>query len=155
MDTQKELLILLCSKFKTNKYSLEQIAELFPNNLGKYFTLFTIPVPSIATNSMEVIPLCTSWGKLKEFTINMGTIIYKEHFDYLDNIVLEYLKNYKMPTNMYQLHLQFPEEATTHFINVCNSFKGEKWDNVIDTFLNEIYDYFIQGKILDNSIIKY
>ncbi len=89
-------------------------------------------------------PVIHDWGKLVEFKINLSNSIYLNNYDLLDNIIIEFFTtyNYKTftPKGQYVMfHVDFPKESIDVFTNICNSFKGQEWDNILYLFLDSLY----------------
>ena len=130
--------------YRTAIFSLETVATVVPQLISDLFKSFFIEGPR-----GHPMPIGYDWGRLMEFQVNLGTVIVNQNFDYLDNIIIQFFKSYGCVVPPHKHHIQFPDEAITKFTLICNSFKGKEWDDIIDEFIDALYDFFSQGTMLN------
>ena len=133
--------------YKEPSFSLKAVATVFPETLANVLRLF---------NNRETILRSASvtfdWSAMKRFQMELGSAIYNENFDKLDDVVLKFYKTYHCvkPQGTYigRYYIFFPEESIEKFVNICNGFKNKTWNEVIDPFLDALHELF------DSSSIK-
>jgi hypothetical protein len=133
--------------YKTTNYSKEIIANAFPIVCANLFKMFMAKTPT-----GQAIPIGYDWGKLMEFKTNLGTIIAKENYDFLDNIIIQFLNSYSCICMPYRIFIKFPEEKLDEYTKICDNFKGKKWDDIIDTFIDATYDLFALGTMMEKPL---
>lgn len=133
--------------YKTFVFPIETIAEVFPSIFADILKMFRL-----RTAIGQSMPIGYDWSKLMEFQINLGNCIANNQFNYLDNILLQFLKSYSYVIPPYQFFIKFSNEEEEKFVNTCNAFKGKKWDDIIDVFIDAVYDLFETGKMFNQSI---
>ena len=141
--------------FKISTFGKENIVETFPMLLANCCR--TMRVPNIFGQPQELI---YDWGKFVEFRVNLGTAIYNEQYDYLDNIIIEFFQTYSYKTltpkgQLVVFTIEFPEEAVTTFENTCNAFKGKLWDNILDDFLNAFHDFVKTATVHGDDFVEW
>jgi len=135
--------------YRTANFSIETIAEVVPSLIADFFKTF------MATNMQgNASPIGYDWGRLLEFQINLGTMIKTKQFDYLDNVVIQFLKSYSHVHSAYRFFIKFSDAAIEKFTKICNSFKGLDWDDIVDEFVDALYEFFSQGKMANNKLIE-
>lgn len=86
------------------------------------------------------------WNKLLIFEMNLGTAIYNNNFDTLDNIIIEFFHCYHYQTvtpdgQFVMFEVDFPDEAIKKFETICNKFKGKEWDDILDKFIDAFFEF--------------
>jgi hypothetical protein len=137
----KQELINALKAFRFSTMGKEHVAKVFPELLAN--SCRSMAITDILGAKKEVI---YDWGKLVEYKINFSNAIYSDAYDMLDNIVIEFYKsyNYKIivpPGRLVLFHVDFPDEAIEKFTNICNAFKGQLWDDILDNFLDSFYEF--------------
>ena len=150
MDVQRKRLLLQGMKgYRTITYPIETIAKVMPHLIADLFRTFFIEDKTGIPNHIGY-----DWGRLMEFQINLGTMITIGKFDYLDNVILQFLNGYGCFVYPYKYNVKFEKKETEKFINICNNFKGLTWDDIADPFIDATFDLFSSGKIMDQKIKK-
>ena len=136
--------------YKATEENVIAISKIFPILFGNLLRLSyvyfkpTVKV-SLIHDQMEFI----------KFQTKLGYAILMHEYDNLDNIVLEFLDTYHYgfpPT--YIFHIEFNQEIRQNFINICNTFKGKTWNEIIDPFIDSFYE-LISTAALDDFERKY
>jgi len=96
--------------------------------------------------------LCYDWTKFMEFRNNLSIVIMQNQFEYLDNIIIDFFKTYNYEvlrdiSTKVRFTIQFPDEAIQTFTSRCNAFKGKEWDDILDGFVDALYDFLNSGTI--------
>jgi len=151
---KKEILNSL-KPFKTSSMGKAHVAEAFPSLLANVCR-------SMGVLDMYGItrPVIHDWGKLMEFKVNLSTAIYSNNFDTLDNIIIEFFKtyNYKIVTPLGQLvmfKVDFTDESEKKFELICNDFKGKEWDEILESFIDALYDFLSSATIHGDSLVEW
>jgi len=143
----REGLLIGLKAYKTTVYSKKIIAGIFPKIFAEILKSF------MTRNAMgDPAPIGYDWNKIMEFQINMGTIIDQEKFDYLDNVVLQFLKSYSFVIPPYRFFIELPEEEIIKYTTICDGFKGKSWDDIIDVFIDATYNLFKTGTMRDQPL---
>jgi hypothetical protein len=100
-----------------------------------------------------VIVLKTPLELRKKFIDNMNTTIQENNFDYLDNITLDFMGSLHFVTNFGNIAITIDEEQKKKFIEICNSFKGKKWEEVCPIFIDNTYDLLCKCSIQGGQLI--
>ena len=133
--------------YQTPTFSIELIAELVPNLIAEVLKMYT------ARNAMDQItPIGYDWNKMLEFQINLGTMIATKQFDYLDNVMIQFLKSYSYVLPPYRFFIKFPDEELIKYEEICNEFKGKEWNEIVDEFVDATIDLFESGKMFNKSL---
>ena len=85
--------------------------------------------------------------QLSVLQTKLGNAIINNDFDTLDDIIINFFKSYYCITQIGKLFIEFEKEKIDKFIEICNSFKGKQWDDIVITFFNELYIFIMSGKI--------
>ena len=117
-----------------------QFAQIFPIFLGNFFRLIHIKVLPIGVACLYYDPV-----KFLSFQTKLSYAILLHKYDDLDNIVLEFLDNYFCGTS----HIDLVEEERIKFINICNGFVGKHWNDILDSFVDALYDLLSTAMIDD------
>jgi hypothetical protein len=150
MDIQRKRQVLQGIKgFRTISYPIETIAEVIPQYIADLFRTFFIPDNYGRPNYIGY-----DWGRLKEFQINLGNMIITGKFDYLDNIILQFLNGYGCFVYPYKHNVKFSNKEIEKFTKICNNFKNLTWDDIADPFIDATFDLFASGKIMNQKIKK-
>lgn len=150
MDIQRKRQILQGMKgYRTATYSIDTIAEVMPQLIADLFRTFFITDDAGRPNFLGY-----DWGRLLEFQINLGNIITTAKFDYLDNVVLQFLNGFGCFIYPYKHTIKFPESEIIKYTDICNKFKGLTWDDVSDIFLDATYDLFASGSVVNQNVRK-
>lgn len=150
IDVQRKRQILQGIKgYKTNVYSIELIANVIPQFIADLFRTFFIEDTAGRPNYIGY-----DWNRLMEFQINLGNMIKIGKFDYLDNVILQFLNGYGCLIYPFKHSVKFSNEMVKKFTNVCNNFENLTWDDIADPFLDAIFDLFASGTILNQKIKK-
>lgn len=150
MDQQRKRQILQGIKgYRTISYPLETIASVVPQFIADLFRTFFIEDSAGRPNYIGY-----DWGRLMEFQINMGNMIKQGKFTYLDNVVLQFLNGYGCLVFPYKHNVKFAEQEVEKFTKLCNSFVNLTWDDIVDPFIDAIYDLFSTAKINNQAIKK-
>ncbi|HRZ18862.1 MAG TPA: hypothetical protein P5136_02285 [Methanofastidiosum sp.] len=81
------------------------------------------------------------------FQNKLRDAIENEDFDVLDNIILDFFKGYHIHLWGGKLYISFPEENINSFVNICNNFKGKKWDEIVQDFFISLYTFMLSGSL--------
>jgi hypothetical protein len=86
------------------------------------------------------------WKKKIEFEVSLGAAIASEYYDILDDIIINFMKtfNYNIitPANtLVNFIVNIPEPSIAKFQNVCNNFKGKLWDDILNDFIDALYEF--------------
>lgn len=119
--------------FVSSLYSLDILSRVFPLLLINKFTSFLV-----VTEDNMWDRLCYSFNGFFQFRINLGVAIRDSNFDNFDNVLLPFLEECYSVQNGKKYTLVFDEEQKKKFIDVCNSFKGKLWDDIINEFCDEL-----------------
>ena len=149
MDIQRKRQILQGIKgYRTISYPIEIIAQIIPQFIADLFRTFFIEDLAGKPNQIGY-----DWSRLLEFQINLGNMITTGKFDYLDNVVLQFLNGYFCFEYPFKHNIQFSEKEIEKYTEICNKFKGLMWDDIVDVFLDSTYDLFASG-IMNNQKIR-
>jgi hypothetical protein len=118
-----------------NDDNIESIAQAFPLVLGNLLRMMNVQVPPRST-----VNLLFDRDKFLEFINNFGYAILNEDFDLFDNLIIEFISTYHYVILPYKYIIDLDEEQKIIFINLCNSFKGKKWNDILDIFVDGLYD---------------
>lgn len=129
--------------YKTTTFPKEDIATLFPSLLADILRMFMAK-----SLNGRPLPIGYNWDKFMEFQTNLGIMIAQEKFDYLDNVVIQFLKSYQTCFNPYVITICILDDELRKYENICNEFKGKTWDEIIDDFIDATYNLFKTGKFL-------
>jgi len=128
--------------FKSTTHSVDILSRVVPIILVRTFTKFLV----ITADGL--------WDRLYEdsadlfnFNVNLGVAIRDNNFDYLDNIILPYFEACFSMQNGVKYTVIFDPTAKANFSNACNSFAGKLWDNILDTFCDELLVLTKSGKV--------
>ena len=147
----KHLLVGLKSQ-KFAIYEKNIVAETFPELLAQCLQMIKV----INLYGEEQV-LSYDWQKLVQFKVNMGNAVYTETYNSLDNILIDFLStyHYKKVTpagSLVMFSINFLEEEKNIFIEKCESFKGKKWDNIVNDLIDAIYNLFNSATIHGNKL---
>jgi len=147
LDEARRGLLIGLKAYKTAVYGMETIAAVFPNLIADLLKMF------MAKNAMgNTTPIGYNWNQLMEFQINLGNAIAAAQFDYLDNIVIQFLQSYSYVLPPYQFFIEFPDEEIQEYTEICNGFKGKEWDDIVDDFVDATYEFFGSGKMFNTPL---
>jgi len=139
MNKHTEYLLMSLKVHTSASRPFADIALEFPVMLSA--TLRMIPF------KYELHNLLLSYNALGflTFRTRLSTAIFTNNFDYLDNVILDFIKSSKYSYGATPLTLTFSEETTLNFVELCNSFKGRPWDDIIDPFIDGLRDLLSSG----------
>jgi hypothetical protein len=148
IDIQKKRQILQGMKgYKTNVHSIETIAGVIPQFIADLFRTFFVEDDAGRPNHIGY-----DWNRLMEFQINLGNMIKAGKFDYLDNVILQFLNGYGCFIYPFKHNVKFSNEEIGKFTDICNKFKDLTWDDIADPFLDATFDLFASSTILNQKI---
>jgi len=147
--TDKDFLLKGIKGYRTSGYSLEVISQVVPHLIGDLFRTFHITNKKGSPSHIGY-----DWGRLMEFQINLGSMIISKKFDYLDNVTLQFLNGFSTLEYPHRVFVKYPQKEIDKFIKICNKFKGLEWDDIVDEFVDSIYNLFASGKIINQQINK-
>lgn len=133
--------------YRTPIFPIETIAKVVPHLLADYFKTFMAQNMQGTTS-----PIGYDWGRLLEFQNNLGMMIMSKKFDYLDNVVLQFLKSYSHVFSVYRFPIKFPDSSVEKFKKICDSFKEREWNDIVDEFIDAVELLFSSGKILNKNL---
>ena len=150
MDIQRKRQLLQGMKgYRTITHPIEIIAEVMPQLIADLFRTFFVADESGRPNFLGY-----DWGRLLEFQINLGNMIETGRFDYLDNVVLQFLNCFGCFVYPFKHNIKFSENEIAKYTKICNDFKGLTWDDISDVFIDATYDLFASGIIVNQNVKK-
>lgn len=120
--------------------NLYHVADMFPRLLGNLLRIMSVYQPPIYT-----INLMYDQKDFYKFQINMSHAIANNSFDTLDDIVLGFIETYYYGLEPNKFYLQFGEGIRKNFIEICNSFKGKHWNDILNPFIDSLNDLLSSG----------
>lgn len=135
--------------YKSTEENIIVISKIFPILFGNILRL-----SYVYFKPTDRIMLVYNQLEFLKFQTKLGYAIMMHEYDYLDNIVLEFLDSYHYGFSPYVFHIKFNQEVRQKFIDTCNTFKGKTWNEIIDTFIDSFYE-LISTATLDDFERKY
>ena len=129
--------------YKINENNMYDIVKLFPLMLGN-----TLRMMYIFITPGSLINIAYTRESLMAFEIKFGYAMLMHKYDDLDNVLLDFLDSYHygIPPD-YLFHITFKDTARQHFINICNTFNGKTWNDIINPFIDVLYILFSSATI--------
>ena len=140
--------------YKKEKNGRNIVIESFPR------TLMTLLCSSHIINIYgEPHPIGYDGIKSFEFITRMSDAIAHDNFDLLDDIIIDFVKTYHYTIltpeyKMIMFPVNFPEDAEKIFREICNSFKGKQWNDVLSEFIDALYTFTDTATIHGDTLIK-
>lgn len=148
MDLQKKRQLLQGIKgYRTHIYSIDTISNVVPHLIADLFRTFFV-----SDNLGRPRWIGYDWGRLMEFQVNLGSVIASGNFDYLDNIILQFLHGYSCLVFPHKFNIKFSNDAKEKYSKICNRFKGLGWDDIIDEFIDSTFELFESGTIHNKQV---
>ena len=139
--------------YKEPLYTKEKIAECFPRTLAN--SCRTMKITNILGKPQG---LYYDWGQLQAFQVNLGAAIHNENYDSLDNIIIDFVNSYNYKTvtpkgQFIMFTVDFPDTAVHQFEIACYQFKGKKWNDMLNEFIDELVKFLktvtVHGDMLE------
>jgi hypothetical protein len=109
------------------------LVRAFPQLLVNTFTQFLV-----ITEDGQWDRLYTDNTDVFNYYVNLGLAISDNNFDNFDNVIIPFFESCYSVQRSGRHNVIFSEEAKNTFIGVCNSFKGQSWDDILDVFCDEL-----------------
>ena len=130
--------------FKIQEDNLLHVTKAFPlllsNTIRSMYIYFKLDTyTNISATYEQHLKLQT---KLSYF-------ILLHQYDNFDNVLLEYLDSVHYGIHPYIYKIEFNKEERQKFINVCNQFAGKHWNDILDPFLDALYNLLATASVDD------
>ncbi len=135
-ETKIDKLILdNLKRYKGKENSLDNLSHLFATYyIGCLHSL------TVRFSFGGIVVLRTPLELRQAFIDKMSDIIKKNEYDYLDNVALEIINSLHFMTRFGNINIDINDREKQKFINICNSFKGKNWNDIIHSFVDATYD---------------
>lgn len=121
--------------YKTRDDNIDTISKIFPMMFGNLLTMMVVKFPN-----GTVMNMVFDRDKLDSFFENFRNAIYYNEFDYIDNVILDFLHGYNFKSPPYMVTIDFSDEEIINFTNTCNNFKEKHWNDILDDLVDAIYN---------------
>ena len=88
-----------------------------------------------------------------QFIDKFEEALKNDQYDQLDNITLDFISNLKYRTPDFEISLNIEEDEKQKFIDICNNFKDKEWDEIIDEFIDSVYNLLSNCTIYGGQLL--
>lgn len=119
--------------FKTPPYTLQDLATSIPEMVITSFCMFLVVTPDNKWTS-----LYPNTKKLFQYYIDFGVAIRDSNYVNFANIIIPFLEECYSYQYGKICPLVFDIEAKEKFVDICNGFKGNSWNDISNIFFDEL-----------------
>ena len=134
--------------FTKKLYGDKLLGRAFPQYLKTTFSSFLV-IPEKGPWYRIINDGIKHW----DFTINVGLCIEKDDFTNIGFYIIEYFEDFFYTENNIRYYVILGNQEKKDFLNLCRSFKGKKWDDIILELCEGLNTLSFSGKI--NNIPLY
>ena len=120
---------------RTTDATLDKVASSFPLVFGNLLRLMSVILPPC-----YVFNFMFERDKFMAFILTLGNAIHFNQFDFIDNIILEFLSSYNYIIPPYKVIIDLDPKEVDKFTVLCNGFKGKEWNDILSPLVDGIYD---------------